>query len=107
MSTSTVQAPTPSQPFEVRIERINTYAYMCMAPKDAPPEMAMKTMAHSFRLDPEDGGTRESQVGELVSPGYSSLLAHCKLNSRGAPFFTAHTPTGLFPVLPPPGQRVA
>ena len=39
--------------------------------------------------------------------GGSSLLAHCKLISRGAPFFTAHTLTGLLPALPPPGERVA
>jgi len=31
-------------PFEVRIERINTYAYMGMVPKDAPPEMAMSVL---------------------------------------------------------------
>src|SRR3972149_4196915 len=31
-------------PFEVRIKCINTYAYMGMVPKEAPPEMAMKAM---------------------------------------------------------------
>jgi hypothetical protein len=31
-------------PFAVRISRINTYAYMGMVPKDAPPEVAMKAM---------------------------------------------------------------
>ena len=33
-------------------------------------QFPMKAMAHSFRLEPEDGGTRVSQVGEfeMVSP---------------------------------------
>jgi len=39
-------------PFEIRIERINTYAYMGMVPKEAPPEMAMKAMGLLSRAAP-------------------------------------------------------
>ena len=39
-------------PFEVRIGRINTYAYMGMVPKEAPPEMAMKAMGLLSRAAP-------------------------------------------------------
>ena len=39
-------------PFQVRVERINTYAYMGMVPKAAPPEVAMKAMGMLNRAAP-------------------------------------------------------
>src|SRR5574339_410131 len=39
-------------PFAVRIERINTYPYMGMVPKAAPPEVAMKAMGMLSRAAP-------------------------------------------------------
>ena len=50
-------------PFEVRIERINTYAYMGMVPKDAPPEMAMKAMGLLNRAAPGVFKMMMSKVG--------------------------------------------
>jgi len=39
-------------PFEVRLMRINTYAYMGMVPKEAPPEAVMKAMGMLSRSAP-------------------------------------------------------
>ena len=39
-------------PFEVRLMRINTYAYMGMVPKEAPPEAVMKAMGMLNRAAP-------------------------------------------------------
>jgi phosphohistidine swiveling domain-containing protein len=39
-------------PFEVRVKRINTYAYLGMVPKDAPPEAVMKAMGLLNRAAP-------------------------------------------------------
>jgi rifampicin phosphotransferase len=39
-------------PFEVRVARINTYAYMGMVPKAAPPEAVMKAMGFISRTTP-------------------------------------------------------
>ena len=39
-------------PFEVRVGRINTYAYMGMAPKAAPPEAVMKAIGFISRTAP-------------------------------------------------------
>jgi rifampicin phosphotransferase len=74
MSTSTVQAPTPSQPFEVRIERINTYAYMGMVPKEAPPEMAMKAMSLLNRAAPGVFKMMMSKVGAGMSKQQEAAL---------------------------------
>ena len=49
---SNVGMEQASLPFEVRLMRINTYAYMGMVPKEAPPEAVMKAMGMLSRSAP-------------------------------------------------------
>src|SRR4030067_2574186 len=50
-------------PFEVRVVRINTYAFMGMVPKDAPPEALMKAMGLLNRAAPGVFKMMMSKVG--------------------------------------------
>jgi phosphohistidine swiveling domain-containing protein len=61
-------------PFEVRIERINTYAYMGMVPKDAPPEVAMKAMDLLNRAAPGVFKMMMSKVGAGMSKQQEAAL---------------------------------
>jgi phosphohistidine swiveling domain-containing protein len=61
-------------PFEVRIERINTYAYMGMVPKEAPPEMAMKAMGLLSRAAPGVFKMMMSKVGAGMSKQQEAAL---------------------------------
>jgi pyruvate,water dikinase len=61
-------------PFEVRIERINTYAYMGMVPKDAPPEVAMKAMGLLSRAAPGVFKMMMSKVGAGMSKQQEAAL---------------------------------
>jgi rifampicin phosphotransferase len=61
-------------PFEVRIERINTYAYMGMVPKEAPPEMAMKAMSLLNRAAPGVFKMMMSKVGAGMSKQQEAAL---------------------------------
>jgi len=61
-------------PFEVRIERINTYAYMGMVPKDAPPEVAMKAMGLLSRAAPGVFRMMMSKVGAGMSKQQEAAL---------------------------------
>jgi len=61
-------------PFEIRIERINTYAYMGMVPKDAPPEMAMKAMGLLSRAAPGVFKMMMRKVGAGMSKQQEAAL---------------------------------
>lgn len=61
-------------PFEVRIERINTYAYMGMVPKEAPPEVAMKAMGLLSRAAPGVFKMMMSKVGAGMSKQQEAAL---------------------------------
>jgi phosphohistidine swiveling domain-containing protein len=61
-------------PFEVRIARINTYAYMGMVPKDAPPEAVMKAMGLLNRAAPGVFKMMMSKVGAGMSKQQEAAL---------------------------------
>jgi pyruvate,water dikinase len=61
-------------PFEVRIKRINTYAYMGMVPKDAPPEAVMKAMGLLNRAAPGVFKMMMSKVGAGMSKQQEAAL---------------------------------
>ena len=61
-------------PFEVRIERINTYPYMGMVPKEAPPEMAMKAMGLLSRAAPGVFKLMMRKVGAGMSKQQEAAL---------------------------------
>src|SRR5512137_958197 len=61
-------------PFEVRVERINTYAYMGMVPKDAPPEAVMKAMGLLNRAAPGVFKLMMSKVGAGMSKQQEAAL---------------------------------
>jgi phosphohistidine swiveling domain-containing protein len=61
-------------PFEIRIERINTYAYLGMIPKDAPPEMAMKAMGLLSRAAPGVFKMMMRKVGAGMSKQQEAAL---------------------------------
>jgi len=61
-------------PFEVRIKRINTYAYMGMVPKDAPPEVAMKAMGLLSRAAPGVFKMMMRKVGAGMSKQQEAAL---------------------------------
>jgi len=61
-------------PFEVRIGRINTYAYMGMVPKDAPPEAVMKAMGLLNRAAPGVFKKMMSKVGAGMSKQQEAAL---------------------------------
>ncbi len=61
-------------PFEVRIERINTYAYMGMVPKAAPPEVAMKAMGMLSRNAPGVFKMMMRQMGAGMSKQQEAAL---------------------------------
>jgi len=51
-----------SLPFQLRLKRINTYIYMGMMPKDAPPEVVMKAMGMLNRAAP---GVFKKMMGKM------------------------------------------
>jgi pyruvate,water dikinase len=61
-------------PFEVRIERINTYAFMGMVPKEAPPEVAMKAMGLLSWAAPGIFKMMMSKVGAGMSKQQEAAL---------------------------------
>ena len=61
-------------PFEVRVKRINTYAYLGMVPKDAPPEAMMKAMGLLNRAAPGVFKMMMSKVGAGMSKQQESAL---------------------------------
>ena len=61
-------------PFEVRVVRINTYAYMGMVPKDAPPEAVMKAMGFINRAAPGVFKMMMSKVGAGMSKQQEAAL---------------------------------
>jgi len=61
-------------PFEVRIERINTYAYMGMVPKEAPPEAVMKAIGLLNRAAPGVFKMMMSKVGAGMSKQQEAAL---------------------------------
>ena len=61
-------------PFEVRIKRINTYAYMGMVPKDAPPEAVMKAMGMLNRAAPGVFKMMMSKMGASMSKQQEAAL---------------------------------
>jgi pyruvate,water dikinase len=61
-------------PFEIRIERINTYPYMGMVPKAAPPEMAMKAMGLLNRAAPGVFKLLMGKVGAGMSKQQEAAL---------------------------------
>jgi len=61
-------------PFEIRIGRINTYAYMGMVPKEAPPEMAMKAMGLLSRAAPGVFKMMMRKVGAGMSKQQEAAL---------------------------------
>jgi phosphohistidine swiveling domain-containing protein len=61
-------------PFEVRLVRINTYAYMGMVPKDAPPEAVMKAMGLLNRAAPGVFKMMMSKVGAGMSKQQEAAL---------------------------------
>jgi hypothetical protein len=67
-------------PFEIRIERINTYPYIGMVPKAAPPEMAMKAMGLLSRAAPSVFKMMMRKVGAGMSKQQEAAL-----NTRGCP----------------------
>jgi pyruvate,water dikinase len=61
-------------PFEVRVLRINTYAYLGMVPKDAPPEAVMKAMGLLNRAAPGVFKMMMSKVGAGMSKQQEAAL---------------------------------
>jgi phosphohistidine swiveling domain-containing protein len=61
-------------PFEVRLVRINTYAYMGMGPKDAPPEAVMKAMGLLNRAAPGVFKMMMSKMGAGMSKQQEAAL---------------------------------
>src|SRR5512141_653076 len=61
-------------PFQIRVERINTYAYMGMVPKAARPEMAMKGMGLLNRAAPGVFKMMMGKVGAGMSKQQESAL---------------------------------
>jgi pyruvate,water dikinase len=61
-------------PFEVRIKRLNTYAYMGMVPKDAPPEAVMKAMGLLNRAAPGVFKMMMSKMGAGMSKQQEAAL---------------------------------
>src|SRR6266545_4435237 len=61
-------------PFEVRVARINTYVYMGMAPKAAPPEAVMKAMGLLNRAAPGVFKMMMSKVGAGMSKQQEAAL---------------------------------
>jgi len=61
-------------PFQVRVERINTYPYMGMIPKAAPPEVAMKAMGLLNRAAPGMFKLMMGKVGAGMSKQQEAAL---------------------------------
>ena len=61
-------------PFVVRVERINTYAYMGMVPKAAPPEAVMKAMGMLNRAAPGVFKMMMGKVGAGMSKQQEAAL---------------------------------
>ena len=61
-------------PFEVRVARINTYAYMGMVPKDAPPDVVMKGMGMLNRAAPGVFKMMMGKVGAGMSKQQEAAL---------------------------------
>ena len=61
-------------PFEIRIERINTYPYMGMVPKAAPPDMVMKGMGLLNRAAPGVFKMMMGKVGAGMSKQQEAAL---------------------------------
>jgi rifampicin phosphotransferase len=61
-------------PFEVRVRRINTYAYLGMVPKDAPPAAVMKAMGLLNRAAPGVFKMMMSKVGAGMSKQQEAAL---------------------------------
>src|SRR6266545_5260308 len=61
-------------PFEVRVLRINTYAYLGMVPKDAPPEAMMKAMGLLNRAAPGVFKMMMSKMGAGMSKQQETAL---------------------------------
>jgi phosphohistidine swiveling domain-containing protein len=61
-------------PFEVRVTRINTYVYLGMVPKDAPPEAVMKAMGLLNRAAPGVFKMMMSKVGAGMSKQQEAAL---------------------------------
>ena len=61
-------------PFEIRLVRINTYAYMGMVPKDAPPEAVMKAMGLLNRAAPGVFKMMMSKMGAGMSKQQEAAL---------------------------------
>src|SRR5512139_620728 len=61
-------------PFQVRVERINTYPYMGMVPKSAPPDVAMKAMGLLNRAAPGAFKMMMSKVGAGMSKQQEAAL---------------------------------
>src|SRR5512138_2386177 len=61
-------------PFQVRVERINTYPYMGMVPKAAPPDVVMKGMGLLNRAAPGVFKMMMSKVGAGMSKQQESAL---------------------------------
>jgi phosphohistidine swiveling domain-containing protein len=61
-------------PFEARVERFNTYIYMGMVPKDAPPDVAMKAMGLLSRTAPGVFKMMMRKVGAGMSKKQEAAL---------------------------------
>jgi len=61
-------------PFQVRVERINTYPYMGMVPKAAPPEVVMKGMGLLNRAAPGVFKMMMGKVGAGMSKQQEAAL---------------------------------
>jgi len=61
-------------PFQIRVERINTYPYMGMVPKAAPPEVVMKAMGMLNRAAPGIFKMMMSKVGAGMSKQQEAAL---------------------------------
>lgn len=63
-----------SLPFQVRVARINTYAYVGMVPRDAPPEAVMKAMGLLNRAAPGIFKMMMSKMGDGMSKQQEAAL---------------------------------
>jgi pyruvate,water dikinase len=61
-------------PFEIRVTRINTYAFLGMVPKEAPPEAVMKAMGLLSRAAPGVFKMMMSKVGAGMSKQQEAAL---------------------------------
>ena len=61
-------------PFQIRVERINTYAYMGMVPKAAPPDVVMKGMGLLNRAAPGVFKMMMGKVGAGMSKQQEAAL---------------------------------